>query len=69
MNRKRSLILFGIVLTLLVSVGIVNAQGPKPGTRSPRTNAGTAFTYQGQLKNNGAAVNGTCSFQFGLWDA
>jgi hypothetical protein len=62
MNRKRSLILLVIGLTLAVSVGIANAQGP-----APRANIGTAFTYQGQLKNNGSAVNGTCSFQFGLW--
>jgi hypothetical protein len=68
MNRKRSWILFVIVLTLLVSVGIANAQGPT-GTGQPRANAGTAFTYQGQLKNGGSVVNGTCNFQFGLWDA
>lgn len=64
MNRKRSWILFVIVLTLLVSVGIANAQGPT-GTgqpRAPRANAGTAFTYQGQLKNGGSVVNGTCNF-------
>lgn len=30
---------------------------------------GTAFTYQGQLRQAGAAVNGTCDFQFGLFDA
>ncbi|WP_162015840.1 hypothetical protein [Chloroflexus aurantiacus] len=30
---------------------------------------GTAFTYQGQLQKNGSPYNGTCSFQFSLWDA
>jgi hypothetical protein len=30
---------------------------------------GTAFTYQGQLKSGGSAYNGTCNFQFGLWDS
>ncbi len=29
---------------------------------------GTAFTYQGQLKEAGVPVNATCSFAFGLWD-
>ncbi len=30
---------------------------------------GTAFTYQGQLRKNGSPYNGTCNFQFSLWDA
>jgi trimeric autotransporter adhesin len=30
---------------------------------------GTAFTYQGQLKQGGAPVNGTCDLRFQLWDA
>jgi len=30
---------------------------------------GTSFTYQGQLRRSGAAYNGTCNFQFSLWDA
>ncbi|MFQ5591859.1 MAG: hypothetical protein ACE5HE_11905, partial [Phycisphaerae bacterium] len=29
---------------------------------------GTAFTYQGQLKQGGAPVNDTCDFEFGLWN-
>jgi hypothetical protein len=29
----------------------------------------TAFTYQGQLRQGGSAANGTCDFQFGLFDA
>jgi Chaperone of endosialidase len=30
---------------------------------------GTAFTYQGQLQNNGAPVNGTYNFSFALYNA
>lgn len=29
---------------------------------------GTGFNYQGQLKQAGLPVNGTCDFQFSLWD-
>jgi hypothetical protein len=31
--------------------------------------ANTSWTYQGQLQRSGAAYNGTCNFQFRLWDA
>jgi hypothetical protein len=71
MNRKRRLILFVIGLTLAVSVGIANAQGPT-GTgqpRAPRTALSTGFTYQGQLKNNGTSINGSCDLAFRLYDA
>jgi hypothetical protein len=29
----------------------------------------TSWTYQGQLRRSGAAYNGTCNFQFSLWNA
>jgi hypothetical protein len=37
---------------------------------APRAIAiGTAFTYQGQLQQNGSGANGQCDFEFSLWDA
>ena len=29
----------------------------------------TSWTYQGQLRRSGSAYNGTCNFQFSLWNA
>ena len=43
------------------------AQGPQP--QGPQVTLGTGFTYQGQLKNNGAPVNGPCNIAFRLYDA
>lgn len=75
----KSKIRFGVVLLgmLLVGMGVAllgignaGAQGLAPQNgRAPSLNAGIAFTYQGQLKNNGAVVNNTCDFQFDLWDS
>ncbi len=47
-----------LCLGLALSWQISRAQSPM----------GTAFTYQGQLKNAGGLVNGACDFQFSLWD-
>ncbi len=33
-----------------------------------QTALGTGFTYQGQLKQNGAPINGTANLRFSLWD-
>ncbi len=53
----------GLVATLgtllALTAGLAQAGAP----------LGTAFTYQGQLKKNGASVSGTCDFQFKLFDA
>jgi len=58
------------VLLLMLAAGLTQAQGPTPsGGVGVQAALGTAFTYQGQLKKAGNPVNGTCDFQFGLWDA
>ncbi len=49
------------IVAALASGGIMNATAQAP--------VGTAFTYQGQLKQSGALVNGNCDFNFGLWDS
>jgi len=58
------------VLLLALAAGMTRAQGPQPrGDVSAQAALGTGFTYQGQLKEDGNPVNGTCDFQFSLYDA
>jgi hypothetical protein len=65
------LVALAVLLAVTATATLTLAQGPK-GTgeiTAPLASAGTAFTYQGQLKNDAGSVNATCDFQFGLWDA
>jgi len=55
---------------LALAVGAGQAQGPGPqGDAGVQAALGTAFTYQGQLKQGGNPVNANCDFQFSLWNA
>lgn len=70
MNQRVLLVALVVALALGLGVMAVDAQGPRPGSRkSSATLAGSAFTFQGQLKKNGALVNGTCDIGIGLWDS
>ena len=61
---------YGLDATMQTHVAFAQGPAPKaPRINSPKANAGTAFTYQGQLKNGGTGVNGSCDMQFSLWDA
>lgn len=69
--RKLLLFVFLIAISAILLLASENAaaQGPRPGGRNaPTTTLGTGFTYQGQLKNAGALVNGTCTLAFRLYD-
>ena len=72
MNRKHSLVVFGVVLALLAGVAGTSAQSQRPqdvlGTVASAP-LSTSFTYQGQLKNASGPMNGNCDFQFSLWDS
>ncbi len=47
----------------------VEAQPLAPtGGGGPNQPVGTIFTYQGQLKVNGAPYTGNCDMQFALWN-
>ncbi len=69
MTRKYHLIIVIALLVLLMSASLAIAQMQAPLSTLAQTPLGTAFTYQGHLNSGGGAVNGTCDFQFGLWDA
>ncbi|MCS7055401.1 MAG: hypothetical protein NZM18_04405 [Thermoflexales bacterium] len=59
----------GLSLTLAVTLSSTRAQMQPLGAEAALTNLGTAFTYQGRLTSSGAPVNGTCDFEFSLWDS
>jgi len=59
MNQTRVSISVMIVAIVVVTPLTLNAQTP----------VGTAFTYQGQLKDDGQPVTNTCDFDLRLYDA
>lgn len=65
MRNKLTLWVAAGLATLLAGLVMASAQD-SPLQGAP---AGTAFTFQGQLKRGGEAVDDTCDFEFGLYDA
>jgi hypothetical protein len=70
-----SFIGFGMLLIVLSATGIVGARDTdasrddaRPNVVSAATPLTSTFTYNGQLKNNGAVVNGSCQMAFRLYD-
>ncbi len=73
---KPAQVLSGLVLAvvlLAMVTGLGQAQGPEgipaSAPMEPSAQVTDTFTYQGQLKQDGAPVNGTCDFQFSIWDS
>ncbi|GJQ28785.1 MAG: hypothetical protein HBSAPP03_06690 [Phycisphaerae bacterium] len=61
MRRTRTAVLTAALLAA--------AAGVTAGTAHAQTNAGTGFTYQGELKENGQLANGVFDLQFTLYTA
>ena len=60
-----------LVVAAAWGLGFSVAKGQEwtpPAPQAPEV-AATGFTYQGSLKQAGSAVNSTCDFKFGLWNA
>ncbi len=58
-------------LSLLLACGLFAALGAKAddrGATGPRASLGSAFTYQGQLRDANGPVDGSCDFTFALFD-
>jgi hypothetical protein len=58
-----------VIVVLLASVGGATAHNGAIAPAAPQAAVGTGFTFQGQLKNAGASVNGNCDMTFRLYDA
>jgi len=49
--------------------GVAFARNAPAAPTAPQTAVGTGFTFQGQIKNAGSAINSTCDMAFRLFDA
>ena len=59
-----------VISVLAVCVALAGTAAAQPNQpEAPAAAITTKFTYQGQLKRDGALFNGTCDMQFNLWDA
>jgi len=55
------------MLAFLLATGQV--AGQQGGSVDSQAALGAGFTYQGELRDAGGPVNGTCDLRFSLWDA
>ncbi len=67
MRTRVSLIVGLVGAALVFSAVAVTAQGPRP--QAVQVALGPEFTYHGQLRRSGVAVNDICNIGFSLYDA
>ena len=66
-QRSIKLLALALLLALTMTPGHVLGQLEPPVSQAA---IGTGFLYQGRLKDSGGGpLNGTCDFDFSLWDA
>jgi hypothetical protein len=65
--KHQIMLIISVIAACAALVGTAVAQSSQPETQAAAIT--TKFTYQGQLKRDGALFNGTCDMQFNLWDA
>lgn len=58
-----------LVIAFVLAINGGSVQGSTRNSISASATLGTAFTYQGQLKQSGTPVTASCDLQFSLWDA
>lgn len=63
----RRLSSFGLVMVLLIVLTLALSSS-LARTHHLQAVLGTGFTYQGRLTDGGAPANGTCDFEFKLYD-
>lgn len=68
MNRDRPSPVL-LVAFMMVLVSLRSAQSGVQNQVAAAAPLGASFTYQGKLIRGGNPVNGTCDFEFRLWDA
>ncbi|MEA3377244.1 MAG: hypothetical protein U9R72_13725 [Chloroflexota bacterium] len=61
-------VVVAVAVMLGLAVGLTRAQSPD-GEVTAQAAVGTAFTYQGQLTDDGSPANGEYDFEFTLYDA
>ena len=65
--KHQIMLIISVMAVCVALAGTAVAQPNQP--EAPAAAITTKFTYQGQLKRDGALFNGTCDMQFNLWDA